>query len=64
MAKNMATPLDVLESGMVIISDTADCLSVSRSSIYKLNDTGNIKAVKTCGRLRIPRSDVLNLVRA
>ena len=48
--------------GMITIADVCEYLSISRPTVYRLIESGKIRAVKICGQRRVPRVDVLNLV--
>jgi excisionase family DNA binding protein len=44
------------------INDAAVMLSLSRSSIYELLKTGQLRAIKLAGRTLIPASEIQRLV--
>lgn len=46
----------------VSIIDAAELLSVGRSTIYSLLDSGKIRSVKVGTRRLIPRDELLNLL--
>lgn len=43
--------------------EAARCLDVRTQTVYKWIDTGVIRAVRIVGQLRIPRDEVLRIIR-
>ncbi len=57
----MNARLDLVSSGMLTVAQAADLLSLGRTSVYKLMETGDLCYVKLGRARRIPKQAVLEL---
>ena len=52
---------DLVAEGLLTIVETAEFLSISRSKLYELMDTGELQFVKLGRSRRVPRRAVVEL---
>jgi excisionase family DNA binding protein len=62
--KSSAQQLPTLEKGLITVVEAAKFLSLSRSTIYNLMDSGRLRYVKIGGSRRIPWQCCLELIQS
>lgn len=58
MARHESTVYDALRPALLTVNDVARLLSVSRDTVYKLVNAGDLRAVRVSERLRFRPEDV------